>query len=219
MERFQLKAQVREEIGKGAARKIRAKGMIPGVVYGFDQEPLPLSLVTRDLDRIMDKSESTNVLFDLEIEGKSTIGVMLREYQVHVIDRHFLHVDFQKIDPNKKIKVEVPIHLVGKAPGVKEGGIMEHIRRSLEVICLPDSMPSSIDVDVSGLNIGDTIHIHDLKLPEGIELVPMADVTVAAVVAPVAEEEVAPAEGEEAPTEPEVLTEKKADENGDKEKK
>lgn len=212
MERLQVKATLRDSKKKGAARKIRAQGDIPGVVYGADMEPLTLKVNQHDFDKALKGSEITNVLIDLEIEGKETLPVMLRDFQVDILKRFFTHVDFQKIDLKKKIKLEIPVHLVGKAPGVKEGGILEHSRRTLEVRCLPTAIPDAIDVDVSHLDIGDTIHLTDLKLPEGVEMISAADVTIAAVVEPKEEkiEEVVAEEG--APAEPEVIGEKKAEE-------
>ncbi|MFO1464461.1 MAG: 50S ribosomal protein L25/general stress protein Ctc [bacterium] len=206
MERLQLTANLRAKTGKGVARQLRAQGAIPAVLYGQGQEALPLSVNLRDFTKAMSSSSGTNALVDLKIEGKEQIPVMVKEYQAHVIDRHFLHVDFLKIDLTKKVTVEVPIQLVGKAPGVKEGGILEHITRSLRVNCLPTAIPRALEVDVSNLNIGDNLHVHDVKLPEGVELVPGADETVAAVVAPVEEVVTTP---ETEVTQPEVLTEKK----------
>lgn len=210
MNRLQLKVQKREGFGKGPARRLRVKGLIPGVIYGMGQDPLALTINSKELEDAL-KGGGTNVLFDLEIEGEGTVPVMVREYQADVINRDFLHVDFLKVDLNKKVHVDIPIHLVGKAPGVKEGGILEHIRRQIEVICLPTSIPEAIEVDVGELNIGDTIHVHDLKLPEGAELTTTADFTIAAVVAPV-EEKVEEVVAEEGAAEPEVIGEKKPDE-------
>lgn len=215
MERQQLTANLRQKTGKGVARQLRAKGSIPAVLYGLGQEPTTLSVNTRDFTKAVSSASGINVIVDLEIEGKERIPVMVKDYQAHVIDRHFLHVDFLKVDLTKKIVVEVPIQLVGKAPGVKEGGILEHITRNIKINCLPTAIPKSLEADVSGLNIGDNIHVHDLKLPEGVELVPGADETVAAVVAPV--EEVVTAASTEV-VQPEVLTEKKPAE-GEGEKK
>lgn len=215
MQRLQIKAQPRESTGKGVARKLRAQGRIPGIVYGTGLEPIPLSLDHHDFDKALQKTESTNILIDLELEGKETLPVMLREYQAGIIKRDFLHVDFQKIDLSKKIKVEIPVHLKGTSIGVKEGGVLEHTRRTLEVRCLPDQVPASIDVDISQLNIGDTIHFEDLKLPEGVEGIAATNFTVAAVVAPTAE--VVEAPKEEAAAEPEVTGQKKAGEEAGKE--
>lgn len=211
MERLQIKAKIRDQRGKGAARKARAAGEIPGVMYGVGLEPMTLTVNHHDFDSALKDIESTNMVIDLEIEGKETIPVMLRDFQVDILKRNFTHVDFLKVDLTKKIKVEVPVHMVGTAPGVKEGGILEHPRRHIEVKCLPIAIPDSIDVDVSGLNIGDSIHIEDIQLPEGVEYTEGTNITLAAVVEPM--EIVEPEVGaEEEMAEPEVLTEKKAEE-------
>ncbi|MCC6272876.1 MAG: 50S ribosomal protein L25/general stress protein Ctc [Deltaproteobacteria bacterium] len=215
MERQQLTANLRQKTGKGVARQLRAKGAIPAVLYGQGQEAMPLSVDTRDFTKVVSSASGINVIVDLQIEGKDRIPVMVKDYQAHVIDRKFLHVDFLKVDLSKKVSVEVPIQLVGKAPGVKEGGILEHITRTIKVNCLPTAIPNALEADVSGLNIGDNIHVHDLKLPEGVELVPGSDETVAAVVAPVEEVVTTPATEV---VQPEVLTEKKPAE-GEGEKK
>ena len=215
MERQQLTANIRQKTGKGIARQLRAKGSIPAILYGQGEEAMPLSVNTRDFTKAMSSASGINVIVDLAIDGKSQIPVMVKDYQAHIIDRHFLHVDFLKIDLSKKVVVEVPIQLVGKAPGVKEGGILEHITRTISVNCLPTAIPNSLEVDVSALNIGDNIHAHDLKLPEGVELVPGADETIAAVVAPVEETAAAATEV----VQPEVLTEKKPAEGDQKAEK
>lgn len=217
MQRLQIKAQPREATGKGVARKLRAQGRIPGIVYGVGVEPLPLSVDHHDFDKALRNTESTNVLIDLEVEGKENVPVMLREYQAGVISREFLHVDFQKIDLSQKIKTEVPVHLVGTAPGVKDGGILEHTRRTLEVRCLPDNIPAAIEVDISALSLGDSIHVEELTLPKGVEGTAATNFTIAAVVAPAVEKVAEPAEGEEAAAEPEVTKQKKADEGDKKE--
>lgn len=220
MERLQLKAQVREGRGKGAARQLRMQGMIPGILYGRGETPVALTVNLRELDRALHGSGDTNQLFDLEIEGQSVIPAMVRDYQAHVISRRLTHVDFLKVDLTKKIHVEVPLHLVGKAAGVKEGGILEHLRRTVEVVCLPISIPEAIDVDISGLNIGDILHLSDVALPANVEWITATDVSVAAVVAP-AEEKVEAAAATTA--EPEVIGKKKPAEEaapaGDNKKK
>jgi large subunit ribosomal protein L25 len=210
MERQQLKVAVRERTGKGEGRRLRREGMIPGILYGAGHKTVPVAVNTKELNDALSKAGSINALFDLNIGGKETVSVMVKDYQAHVLSREFLHVDFLKIDVTKKIHVDVPIHLVGKAPGVKEGGILEHITRKLEVICLPTSIPEFLEVDVSNLQIGDNLHTHDIKLPAGVEWASSADQTIAAVVAPAAEEE-KPAVAAEV-VQPEVIGEKKAEE-------
>jgi len=206
MERMQLIATRREKTGKGVARRLRAKGAIPAVLYGLGGEAIPLTVDLHEFTKTVSSASGINALVDLKIEGKDGIPVLVKDYQADVLDRHFLHVDFLKIDLTKKITVDVPIQLVGKAPGVKEGGILEHITRTLKVNCLPTAIPKFLEADVSALNIGDNVHVHDIKLPQGVDLVPGADETVAAVVAPVEEVVTTP---ETEVVQPEVLTEKK----------
>ena len=220
MERLQVKANLRQEKGKGAARKLRAQGTVPAVLYGLGEAPVALAVNLHEFDKALEGVEGTGVLMDLSIDGKQALPVMLRDYQVDLITRKFEHLDFQKIDLTKKVKLEVPIHLVGKAPGVKDGGILEHMRRQLEIKCLPTAIPEAIDVDVSLMNMGDIIHVSDIKLPEGVEVLTALDQTVAAVVEPAPEptpEEVAAA-AEGAPAEPEVIGAKKEEEGEGEEK-
>jgi len=209
MERLELTATLREQTGKGPARRARAKGMIPANLYGQGSAAVNLSVDPLLLGKAIATAGGMNVLFNLKIEGRETVPVMVKEYQAHVLSRRFLHVDFLKVDLTKKITVQVPIHLVGKAPGVKEGGILEHMTRMVKVICLPTKIPEFIDVDVSALDIGDNIHAHDLKLPEGVEVPAGADFTIAAVVAPAEEKEATPATDV---VQPEVIGEKKPEE-------
>lgn len=206
MQRQQLSANLREKTGKGVARKLRAQGALPAILYGMGEQPLPLSVNARDFTKAVSSASGINVIVDLKIQGKDQVSVMVKDYQAHCIDRNFLHVDFLKVDLTKKVQVEVPIVLVGKSIGVKDGGILEHITRTLSINCLPTAIPNSLEVDVSALKIGDNLHVHDVKFPEGIELAGSADQTIAAVVAP-AEEVVAAPSAEV--VQPEVLTEKK----------
>lgn len=208
MERMQLAAQKRDQFGKGPARRARMQGLVPAVLYGEGKAGVNLIINPKELGKILG-SGGTNVLLDLKIEGQEGVPVMVKEYQADILSRAFLHVDFLKVDLTKKITVEVPVHLVGKAPGLKEGGILEHITRSIEVICLPTAIPEFLEADVSGLNVGDNLHAHDLKLPEGIELPSDVDFTIAAVAMP-AEEKVAEAGAEV--QQPEVTGQKKAGE-------
>ncbi|MCP5468232.1 MAG: 50S ribosomal protein L25/general stress protein Ctc [Deltaproteobacteria bacterium] len=196
MDRLEVQAQNREATGKGVARKLRAQGRIPCVLYGKDIKPVSLSVNDHDFEKTIHQAGGMNSLFDLIIDGKEKMPVMVREYQADNIRRNFLHVDFIQVDLSKKINVEVPVELVGVAPGVKEGGILDHIQRQLEVICLPTSIPEKIEVDVSGLNLGESLHIHDIKLPEGVEVSGTTDLTIAAVVAPKAEKVKAASEEE-----------------------
>jgi large subunit ribosomal protein L25 len=209
MERIQLTVELRHAQGKGGARKVRAKGLIPGVIYGKGIENINVVVHPKEFSKALSGTSGMNTMLDMEVPNHGKVTVMLKDYQADNILRKFTHVDFLTIDLSKKLKVEVPIQIIGKAEGVKEGGILELIRRELTVICLPTHIPKSIEVDVSTLKIGQSIHIDDLKLPTDLEVPHDQNFTIASVVAPRAEEVVTATPAEGAPTEPEVLTAKK----------
>lgn len=214
MERVTICAQTRQKTGKGAARQLRVQGDIPAILYGQQKEPRLLLVNRKELTQKTSSRSGLHAIFDLWIDQQEKVPVILKEYQADVISRCFLHADFLQIDLTKKISVEVPIHLVGKAAGTKEGGILEQIMRELKVVCLPTAIPQTIEVDVSALQVGDSIHVRDLTLPAGIEWSSaLADETVAAVVAPVEEKlEAVPSEV----VQPEVTGQKKASEEAAK---
>lgn len=186
MERMELNV-LKRETGKGTSRKLRREGSVPGILYGKGQEPLPLAVNMRELDRAVNTDAGWNVLLDLKIEGKEKVLARISEYQAEVLSRKFSHVDFQVLDLKKKIKVEVPIRFTGKAKGIQDGGIMEIVRRKLEVKCLPTKIPEHIDIDVSELSIGENIHIKDVTLPEDVECTFETNFSIVAIVAPTEE--------------------------------
>ncbi|MFO1518369.1 MAG: 50S ribosomal protein L25/general stress protein Ctc [bacterium] len=218
MERVQLSVSLREGHGKGVARKIRAKGAVPGIIYGKGMENILIEVNPKEVLSAFSGSAGMNAVLDLEVPKQGKIVAMLKDYQADNITRKFTHLDFVKLDLTKEIRVDVPIHIMGKAEGVKEGGILEVIRRELSVVCLPTNIPQKIEVEVTSLKIGQSIHIDDLKLPQGIEVPHDQNFAIVAVVAPQAEEVAAAAPAEGAPAEPEVLTAKKPAE-GEEEKK
>jgi large subunit ribosomal protein L25 len=221
MERIQLSVSLREGEGKGGARKVRARGLIPGIIYGQGiKENINVEVNPKEFSKALSGTSGMNTLLEMEVPKHGKVTAMLKDYQADNLTRKFTHVDFVTIDLTKKLKVEVPLQIVGKSEGVKEGGILEIIRRELTVICLPTGIPKGIEVDVTALKIGQSIHIDDLKLPAGIEVPHDQNFTIASVVAPRAEEVVAavPAEGA-APAEPEVITAKKPAEGEGEEKK
>jgi large subunit ribosomal protein L25 len=213
-----LTAEVRTETGKGVARKLRAAGKVPGVIYGHGRDPQALTLNARDFDRLAERVRITSTVIELAMDGK-TARTLVRELQRDPIRRTVLHVDFQELVAGEKVNVTVPLRFVGTPEGVKTGGgILEEIVHSLHVECDPANIPDHIDVDVSGLTIGHSLHVSDLKLPEGVEVTDDAEQTVAIVSAPKAEEVVAPVEGAiatEAAAEPELIRKAKADEEGE----
>lgn len=209
MDRVQLNVNLREVKGKGGARKVRAKDAIPGVIYGKGYGNVNVEVNPKEMLTAISGKSGMNTLIDLNVPQKGVVTVLLKDYQADLLTRKLTHLDFVKIDLTQKLNVQVPLHFVGKSEGVKEGGIMEVIRRELEVNCLPTAIPEFIEVDVSHLKIGQSIHLSELKLSEGVEFPHLEDdFAIVSVVAPRAEEvAAAPAEG--APTEPEVLTAKK----------
>lgn len=212
-----LNAEVRSETGKGVARKLRFAGKVPGVIYGHGREPQPLSINAREFERLAERVRITSTVIELALGGK-TARTLVRELQRDPIKRTVLHVDFQELVAGEKVNVTVPLRFVGTPEGVKTGGgILEEIVHSLHVECDPANIPDHIDVDVSALTIGHSLHVSDLKLPEGVEVTDDAEQTVAIVSAPKAEEVVAPVEGAatEAAPEPELIRKPKADEEGE----
>jgi large subunit ribosomal protein L25 len=230
MERFELVAETRGN-GKGVARKLRAAGKVPAVLYGTSVEPKSLAVSSYEFEKIARKAHGSMMLVDLDVAGEKSIA-LVRDYQADPFRREIQHIDFQAVGMTDKIEVEVPVKLEGSPVGVKEGGILEQLRRTLGVRCVVSAIPSHIAVDVTELNIGDNIHADDLALPEGVEFPHAANYTVAAVVPPTKEEEVKPAvaaegeegaeaaaEGEEKPAEGEAAAEGEKKAEGGEEKK
>jgi large subunit ribosomal protein L25 len=205
----------REAIGKGSARKARAAGRIPGVLYGHGQEAVALSVSAREFELAVRK-QGGNPIIGLGLEGGEHTA-LIRDVQYDPISHAIIHLDFLRISLTETIEVEVPIHLVGLPVGVKDGGgILEPILRTLTVRCLPTAIPASVDVDVTALNIGDSVHVSAIVAPE-VTIVTESDVTVATVVPPTVHVEEKPAEEAVAvagaePTEPEVIAKGKKEE-------
>ena len=219
-----IQIQVRDGVGKGVARKLRADGRIPGVVYGRTLRPVAVSLDPRVLRRILTRSEAgLNTLLELEgggaLHGKP---VLVRDLQRDPVKGEYLHADLLAVDLQQKIQISVPIHVSGKAKGVELGGILDHSLRELEIACLPTAIPREILVDVSPLDVGDSLHVRDLVLPEGVELRSDADLSVISVVLPAVEAapaptEAVPVEGEAVPAAEGEAAKAKEAEGGDSE--
>jgi large subunit ribosomal protein L25 len=206
-----LKAEKRTAVGRSAARKLKARGVIPAVVYGGKETPQPLQVSARDITGMLSHASGENILVELEIAGEqSNRMALVQEIQHSPVGGDILHVDFHAISMDEKIQAEVPLEPVGIANGVKNfGGLLEQSLRSLPIECLPRDLPDRITVDVSNLNIGDSVHVRDIPLPSGITAKVQADLTAFSVLAPVVEEEPVPIAGEAAAAGPEVITEKK----------
>jgi len=205
-----LKAEPRTTVGRSAVRKLRARGLIPAVIYGSKNEPQALQVTAREINTMMSHASGENVLVELEIAGEaSSRTALVQEVQHSPVGGEIRHVDFHAISMDQKIQAEVPLEATGTAIGVKTfGGLLEQSLRALAIECLPADLPDRITVDVSQLNIGDSIHVRDIPLPSGVTAKVQPDLTAFSVVAPIAEEEPVAAEAEAAAG-PEVITEKK----------
>lgn len=184
-----LVVEARAAIGKGAARKLRAAGRIPAVLYGRGRDSLPLALDPRALDRIL-RASGANTLLDLTIEGhpelRDTVA-LVKDLQRHPLRGGIVHADLYAVDLTRAVTVDVPVHLVGKPRGLDFGGILEHSLREIALECLPRSIPEAIEVDVSQMEVGDVIHVREIALPEGVTLVTDGDLGVVHIALPQAE--------------------------------
>ena len=198
-EQIKLSATSRTEKGKGVAKRLRSEGKLPAVVYGHKTDPIALTIDSKQLLKLIVEGKSEHKLFGLSIEGNGKPIekiVMIKELQIHPLKRHFLHVDFFEVAMDEELTLSLAIKLLGEAPGVEMGGILQQVRREIEIKCLPSQIPDTVEIDVSALNIGDSVHLNDIQLPEGIKVLDDADLTIATVLAPVVEKEVEPEEVE-----------------------
>jgi len=212
-QQVKLKAEKRTVIGRNAIKKIKKEGLVPGVIYGSQAEPIALQVESRALTNVLAHASNEHVLVELEIadDGQSSTRLaLIQEVQHHPLKRQLLHVDFHAVSATEKITSEVPIEAFGDPIGVRTfGGLLEYSLRSLEVECFPQDLPDIIRLDVSNLNIGESLHVRDIPLSSGVEALTDADLTVVSVVASRVGEEVV--ETAETPAAPEVITEKKGE--------
>lgn len=203
-EMFVVNAQLRTDTGKGASRRLRHAGLVPGIVYGAHQDPAMISMVHTDLVQHLDREAFYSHILTLKIDGKSE-QVILKDLQRHPARPFIMHADFLRVSAKEKLKTNVPLHFVGDevAPGVKEGGVVSHLLTEVEVSCLPGDLPEYIEVDISGLELGGAVMLSEITLPSGVELPALAqddaqDVQVVSIHAAqvAAEEEEGTEEGE-----------------------
>ena len=195
MAEVKLKADRRNEAGKGSARRTRAAGRVPGVVYGRGMDPVAISVDRREFVTALLSDSGMNTLLDIDIDGDTTLA-LTKELQRDPVRGTLLHADFIKIDRTVEVEVEVPIHIVGEAQGAKEGGVLEHPLFTVHVRSLPSDVPESVDADVSALNIGDTLRVEDLAAGRAYTILNDPDTVVASVMAPISEEALAAMEAE-----------------------
>ena len=185
-----LSAQKRDKSGKGPARQLRFKGLVPAVCYGPYDKPLHVAIDPLALKKAIATAHKFNTVIKLSVEGGQTRVVLLKDYEKDPLDGKVLHADFLEVRMDKDVVVNVPVVLIGKPAGVLEGGILQQVARTLAVLCKPSDIPEKIEVDVSGLAITESLHVEDLKAPAGVKFKVRGDQTVAVVNVPEKEEEV-----------------------------
>jgi large subunit ribosomal protein L25 len=192
LERIELQATVRKSVGNGPARSLRRSGQIPAVLYGPKLEPVLLSVNIKDLENVLKQGNAFQVILNLVIQNgkKKTKAAMIRELQTHPVSGNFIHIDFYEIDMKRQIKVMVPVITTGQSVGVELGGMLNIVRREVELLCLPGDIPEAIEIDITDLDIGDSIHIEDIPLGENVEIAADVNFTVVTVLSPKVEEEV-----------------------------
>ncbi len=189
---FELVAEFRETQGKGASRRLRHEGKVPAILYGGHSEARALTLSHQKLLIMLDNERFYSTILNLKV-GAETQAAILKDVQRHPFKNAIVHVDFQRVEENQKIRISIPLHFVGAAvsPGVKQqGGMVSHMRTEVEVSCLPKDLPEFVEVDLSHLGLNESIHLSQLKIPAGVELLSLAkeDAAVAAIHSPRAEE-------------------------------
>lgn len=201
MELIELKTNIRTTVGNGPARRLRQTGQIPAVFYGPKTESVLLSVNKSDFDLVLKKGRIGQLILNLVIQNNGETysrPAMIKELQVHPVSRKFLHIDFYEIDMDRKITAGVPVVTTGLSVGVERGGILQIVRRELEVQCLPFEVPESIEIDIADLDMGDSIHVEDISLEGEVEFLGEANLTVVTILTPKIEEEPEEEEEEEA---------------------
>lgn len=211
MEQFELNATVRKTTGNSPARELRRGGQIPAVLYGPQTESVLLSVNVKELEQIFKKGNIGSIILNLVIQNgkKVTKPAMIKELQSHPVSGDFLHIDFYEIDMQRKINVMIPVVTKGICKGVELGGLLQIIRREIEVLCMPGDIPEAIELDITDLDVGDSVHVEEIPLGDNVEIAADVNFTVLTIVSPKVEEveeeeEEEALEGEEAAAEGEV---------------
>ena len=210
MEHYELNATVRKTTGNSPARELRRGGHIPAILYGPQTEPVLLAVNNKEFEQILKKGNIGSIILNLVIQNgkKVTKPAMIKELQSHPVSGEFLHIDFYEIDMQRKINVMIPIVTKGISKGVELGGLLQIIRREIEVLCMPGDIPEAIELDITDLDVGDSVHVEEIPLGDNVEISSDVNFTVLTIVSPkveeVEEEEEEALEGEEAAAEGEA---------------
>ena len=211
-----LSAEMRNDRGKGVARKLRAAGRVPGVIYGHGREPQSLAVPTREFEKLLERVSAESTVIELTLAEGGVARTLIRDIQRHPYKKQILHIDFQELVAGEKVSVNVPIVLTGVPDGVRvSGGILSQVMSELTIRCDPVNIPRRIEADVTHVLIGHSIHVSDLKAPEGVEIMDDADTTIAVVSAPKVEAEAPTAEAATTEGEPELIRKTKEEEEGE----
>lgn len=222
MQQVEVQAEIRTKIGSSNARRYRRDGKLPAVLYGHDAAGIPLLLDAKLMDGLLG-SEGFHGLVDLKVQGdveglkqEGPLLVLVKSHQADPISRDLTHIDLYKVNLQEKVRVSVPFHVSGTAPGVKTGGILDVLRRELNIYCLPEKIPEFLEADVGSLELGDSIHLEDLELPEGVTVEADTNFTLVTVASPAKLEEAPAAEAVEGAAEGDAKApEEKAADKGD----
>ena len=190
MERIELTAQVRDKTGKGVARGLRRSAMIPAVLYGHGKS-VPIALGSKEIMKVLNTEGGEHALINLKLEGAKEATdrlAMIKDYQTDPITDSPIHLDLLEVAMDEKVRVAVSVHLVGTSIGIKEGGIVQHGQREIEIECLPNDIPDYLEVDITNLKVNESLHIRDMQIPAGIKTLSDAEATVVTIQPPVSQE-------------------------------
>ena len=190
MEQFELNATVRKTTGNSPARELRRGGHIPAVLYGPQTEPVLLSVNIKELEQVFKKGSIGSIILNLIIQNgkKVTKPAMIKEFQSHPVSGDFLHIDFYEIDMQRKINVMIPVITKGISKGVELGGLLQIIRREIEVLCMPGDIPEAFELDITDMDVGDSVHVEEIPLGDNVEISSDVNFTVLTIVSPKVEE-------------------------------
>lgn len=183
---YELKAEARERVGKGSSRELRRNGLIPAVIYGDKQAPISIAISTNEVTKRIHAGGFMTTVATIELNGEK-ISVLPKDYQLDPVRDFTMHVDFLRVSADSRVTVEVPVHFINEEKsGIKVGGVLNIVRHEVELVCPANDIPEFLTVDLAGLQVGDSIHISNVKLPKGVELTIDRDFTIGSIVAPAA---------------------------------